>query len=112
VKKFNTKREIISDILLFSPPLGCSNAWHTLLPMWKFNIFRSSIHSIQSLHIRILKRIFADISSPFYGKNALTKAAEYILNDGCIEIDNNPAESAIRPNVVFDNLVLSHFYKI
>ncbi|XAU91245.1 transposase [Caldifermentibacillus hisashii] len=43
-------------------------------------------------------------------KNALAKAAEYtlnranglkaFLNDGRIEIDNNPAESAIRPNVI------------
>lgn len=49
-------------------------------------------------------------SSPFYGKNALAKAAEYtlnranglksFLNDGRIEIDNNPAENAIRPNVL------------
>jgi len=49
-------------------------------------------------------------SSPFYGKNALAKAAEYtlnranglkaFLNDGRIEIDNNPAENAIRPNVI------------
>lgn len=48
--------------------------------------------------------------SPFFGKNALTKAAEYTLNrihglkaflfDGRIEIDNNPAENAIRPNVI------------
>ena len=48
--------------------------------------------------------------SPFYGKNALAKAAEYTLNranglkaflkDGRIEIDNNPAENAIRPNVM------------
>ena len=48
--------------------------------------------------------------SPFYGKNALAKAAEYtlnrvnglkaFLNDGRIEIDNNPAENAIRPNVI------------
>ena len=48
--------------------------------------------------------------SPFYGKNALAKAAEYTLNrkeglkafllDGRIEIDNNPAENAIRPNVI------------
>lgn len=48
--------------------------------------------------------------SPFYGKNALAKAAEYtlnranglkaFLNDGRIEIDNNPAENAIRPNVL------------
>lgn len=49
-------------------------------------------------------------NSPFYGKNALAKAAEYTLNranglkafldDGRIEIDNNPAENAIRPNVI------------
>lgn len=49
-------------------------------------------------------------TSPFYGKNALAKAAEYtlnranglkaFLNDGRIEIDNNPAENAIRPNVL------------
>ena len=48
--------------------------------------------------------------SPFYGKNALAKAAEYTLNranglkaflkDYRIEIDNNPAENAIRPNVM------------
>lgn len=48
--------------------------------------------------------------SPFYGKNALAEAAEYtlnranglkaFLNDGRIEIDNNPAENAIRPNVL------------
>ncbi|WP_066071683.1 IS66 family transposase [Neobacillus soli] len=49
-------------------------------------------------------------TSPFFGKNALSKAAEYtlnranglkeFLNDGRIEIDNNPAENAIRPNVI------------
>lgn len=49
-------------------------------------------------------------TSPFYGKNALAKAADYtlnranglkaFLNDGRIEIDNNPAENAIRPNVL------------
>lgn len=49
-------------------------------------------------------------ASPFYGKNALAKAAEYTLNrgeglkeflyDGRIEIDNNTAENAIRPNVI------------
>ena len=49
-------------------------------------------------------------TSPFFGKNALAKAAEYtlnranglkaFLNDGRIEIDNNPAENAIRPNVL------------
>ncbi|WP_431312220.1 IS66 family transposase [Sporosarcina trichiuri] len=48
--------------------------------------------------------------SPFYGKSALATAAEYTLNrsdglraflkDGRIEIDNNPAENAIRPNVI------------
>lgn len=48
--------------------------------------------------------------APFFGKNALAKAAEYTLNrvqglkaflfDGRIEIDNNPAENAIRPNVI------------
>ncbi|MCQ6283038.1 transposase, partial [Bacillus sp. EB600] len=48
--------------------------------------------------------------SPFFDKNALSKAAEYTLNranglkaflmDGRIEIDNNPAENAIRPSVV------------
>lgn len=49
-------------------------------------------------------------NAPFYSKNALGKAAEYTLNrvnglraflsDGRIEIDNNPAENAIRPNVI------------
>ncbi|NCU18343.1 IS66 family transposase [Pallidibacillus pasinlerensis] len=48
--------------------------------------------------------------SPFFGKSALAKAAEYTLNrvkglkeflkDGRIEIHNNPAENAIRPNVI------------
>ena len=48
--------------------------------------------------------------SPFFGKSALAKAAEYTMNrvdglkallfDGRIEIDNNPAENAIRPNVI------------
>jgi len=48
--------------------------------------------------------------SPFFGKSALAKAADYTLNrtdglkaflyDGRIEIDNNPAENAIRPNVI------------
>src|SRR5699024_8304457 len=48
--------------------------------------------------------------SPFYGNNALGKAAEYtlnlgdglqaFLNDGRIEMDNNPAENAIRPSVI------------
>ncbi|MBN6187788.1 IS66 family transposase [Aneurinibacillus sp. BA2021] len=49
-------------------------------------------------------------TSPFFGKNAIAKAAEYTLNrarglkaflyDGRIEMDNNPAENAIRPNVI------------
>ena len=49
-------------------------------------------------------------SLPSFGKSALAKAAEYTLNriqglqaflfDGRIEIDNNPAENAIRPNVI------------
>lgn len=49
-------------------------------------------------------------TSPFFGKNALAKVAEYTLNrvdgltafldDGYIEIDNNPAENAIRANVI------------
>ena len=48
--------------------------------------------------------------SPFFGKNALAKAAEYtlnrqealkvFLNNGRIGIDNNPAENAIRPTVI------------
>lgn len=49
-------------------------------------------------------------TSSFFGKSALAKAAGYtlsrkdglqaFLNDGRIEIDNNPAENAIRPNVI------------
>lgn len=49
-------------------------------------------------------------ASPFFGKSAIAKAAEYTLKrtdelkaflfDGRIEIDNNPAENAIRPNVI------------
>ena len=49
-------------------------------------------------------------ASPFFGKSALAKATEYTLNradrlkaflyDGRIEIDNNPAKNAIRPNVI------------
>lgn len=49
-------------------------------------------------------------TSPFFGKSALAKAADYtlsrteglraFLSDGRIEIDNNPAENAIRPNVI------------
>ena len=48
--------------------------------------------------------------SPFFGKNALAKAAEYTLSrkqalmvfleNGNVAIDNNPAENAIRPNVI------------
>ncbi len=48
--------------------------------------------------------------SLFYGKNALAKAADYTLKrsnglkaflfDGRIEMDNNPAENAIRPSVI------------
>ena len=48
--------------------------------------------------------------SPFFGKNALAKAADYtlsraeelkvFLDNGHIAIDNNPAENAIRPNVI------------
>lgn len=48
--------------------------------------------------------------SPFFGKNALATAADYtfkrmvplkaFLHDGRIEIDNNPAENAIRPTVI------------
>lgn len=48
--------------------------------------------------------------SPFFWKHALSKAAKYTLNrvhglkaflfDDRIEIDNNPAENAIRPNVI------------
>jgi transposase len=59
----------------------------------------------------IVKKFFHWVeTSPFFGKNALAKAAEYtlnranglkaFLNDGRIEIDNNPAENAIRPNVI------------
>ena len=50
-------------------------------------------------------------TSSFFGKNALAKAAEYtlnrvnrlkaFLNDGRIEIHNNPAENAMRPNVMY-----------
>jgi transposase len=49
-------------------------------------------------------------NSPFFGKNAIAKAAEYtlkrakelkaFLNDGRIEMHNNPAENAIRSNVI------------
>ncbi|WEG13394.1 IS66 family transposase [Pullulanibacillus sp. KACC 23026] len=47
---------------------------------------------------------------PFLGKSAIAKAVQYtfnrmdglkaFLNDGRIEIDNNPAENAIRPSVI------------
>ncbi|WP_251672103.1 MULTISPECIES: IS66 family transposase [unclassified Sporosarcina] len=59
----------------------------------------------------IVKKFFKWIEeSPFYGTNALATAAEYtlkrkkelqlFLTDGRLEIDNNPAENAIRPNVI------------
>lgn len=59
----------------------------------------------------IIKKFFKWIeSSPFFGKNALATAAEYtlkrrkelqaFLHNGRIEIDNNPAENAIRPTVI------------
>ena len=59
----------------------------------------------------IVKEFFQWIdTSPFFGKSALAIAAEYTLKradglqaflfDGRIEIDNNPAENAIRPNVI------------
>ncbi|MER2191150.1 MAG: IS66 family transposase [Solibacillus sp.] len=48
--------------------------------------------------------------SPFFSKNAIGKAAEYtlkrsselkvFLENGNVAIDNNPAENAIRPNVI------------
>ena len=48
--------------------------------------------------------------SPFFGKSALAKAAEYTLNrthelkaflsDGRIEIDNNPVGNAIHSNLI------------
>ena len=48
--------------------------------------------------------------SPFFGKNAIAKAAEYtlsraaalkiFLDNGLVSIDNNPAENTIRPNVI------------
>lgn len=47
---------------------------------------------------------------PFFGENAIAKAAEYtlsranelkvFLHNGLVAIDNNPAENAIRPNVI------------
>lgn len=59
----------------------------------------------------IVEKMFKWIEeSPFFGKSALAKAAEYTLNraaglkaflyDGRLEIDNNPAENAIRPSVI------------
>lgn len=59
----------------------------------------------------IVKKFFKWIEeSPFYGTNALATAAEYtlkrkkelqlFLTDGRLEIDNNSAENAIRPNVI------------
>lgn len=54
--------------------------------------------------------------SPFFGKNAIAKAAEYTLSrkealmvfleNGYVAIDNNPAENAIRSNVIGRNYVL------
>ncbi|MFC4356249.1 transposase, partial [Chryseomicrobium palamuruense] len=59
----------------------------------------------------IVEEFFSWIEgSPFFGKNALATAADYTLKrmeplkaflyDGRIEIDNNPAENAIRPTVI------------
>lgn len=59
----------------------------------------------------IVDEFFAWIDrSPSFAKNALAKAAEYtlsrakglkvFLDDGHLEIDNNPAKNAIRPNVI------------
>lgn len=66
---------------------------HSIFPQWIANEFFAWIDH-----------------SPFFGKNALAKAAEYtlsragglkaFLDDGHLEIDNNPAENAIRPNVI------------
>lgn len=57
--------------------------------------------------------------SPFFGKNAIAKAAEYTLSraaslrvflgNGHVAIDNNAAENAIRPNVIGRNYVLKLF---
>lgn len=60
---------------------------------------------------KIIRKFFKWLEkSSFYGKNALATATEYTLNrkhalkaflyNGQIEIDNNPAENAIRPSVV------------
>lgn len=71
----------------------------------------------QRVHIRqqkskpIIDEFFDWIDrSPFFGKNAIAKAAEYTLSrkvalrvfleNGDVAIDNNPAENAIRPNVI------------
>lgn len=60
---------------------------------------------------KIIRKFFGWLEkSPFFGKNALATATEYTLNrkeqlkvflyNGHIEIDNNPAENAIRPSVI------------
>lgn len=65
----------------------------------------------QKLSLPIVEAFFKWIDqSPFFGKNALATAADYtlkrthalkaFLHDGRIEIDNNPAENAIRPTVI------------
>lgn len=71
----------------------------------------------QRVHIRqqklkpIIDEFFDWIDhSPFFGKNAIAKVAEYTLSrkvvlrvfleNGDVAIDNNPAENAIRPNVI------------
>ena len=67
--------------------------------------------SAKSIRNRQFDEFFAWVeNSPFYGKNALAKAAEYtlnqadgltaFLNDGRIEIDNKPVENTFRPNVI------------
>nr|WP_245622793.1 IS66 family transposase [Lysinibacillus contaminans] len=60
---------------------------------------------------RIIRKFFNWLEkSQFFGKNALATVTEYTLNrrnelkvflyNGQIEIDNNPAENAIRPTVI------------
>lgn len=60
---------------------------------------------------KIIRKFFKWLEkSPFFGKNALATATEYTLKrkeqlkaflyNGHIEIDNNPAENAIRPTVI------------
>lgn len=60
---------------------------------------------------RVIRKFFSWLEkSLFFGKNALATATEYTLNrkkelkaflyNGQIEIDNNPAENAIRPTVI------------